>query len=507
MTKTLIGLDSQGVPCVKITKGSINPVTEPDVNTSSFLYNSKVAADVKLAATDSQPFVNGRAYLPSGANINSYKKAYDRNSLNGAFLIAMRNTNFPDLPYTLPLFDLKTRRLSNGRYIEISRVRREGSDDNLGREPGYFETFDRGTSMWFENRPQTNAAAEQWVGAVGNGVLYYGDRYASTDANQFEKELIVWRLPGDNTPIQDGAPKAPVPGQWSVQITKDFCRVAKPGYDVRNATPTQLAFDSSGRPLSAIGADDISLPSGVSSYNLGFAVTANMLADVFLYSGEALTFPMSRKGTSLECEYWFSGSSIFFNNTQSAAVRCRFIVFANDRSPLTTGTNDVLRQFTSGGQNVMQFLRPGAGANPAFRDIVLDSRWPCIQILAEGYRSIASRSNVKPPNQNLGQSFEINIDAAGFFPVVKYMTVHQHPTVGKLVKFAQTLITENYTGSPTYHQGNSSYCEIEGNVARFWTFRGNPQVEQYTNADGWEYEYPVDPIIGIRYYILGIPAL
>jgi hypothetical protein len=501
----LIGTDSTGAACVKITKGGINPVTEPDANKSSFYYNSKVAADVKLAATDSQPFVNGRAYLPSGTNVNSYKKAYEKNSLNGTFIIAMRNTNFPDLPYSLPVFDIKTRRLSNDRYIEISRVRREGSDDNLGREPGYFETFDRGTSMWFENRPQTSADAGPWFGAVGNGILYYGDRYASTDANQFEKELIVWRLPGDNTPIENGNPKAPVAGQRSVEITKDFCRVAKPGYDVRTATPTQLAFDSSGRPLSAIGADDISLPPGVSSHNLGFPVTANMLADVFLYSGETLTFPMSRRGTSLECEYWFSGSSIFFNNTQSATVRCRFIVFANDREPLTSGNNKVFRQFTAGGQNVMQLLRPGAGNTPAFRDIMLDSRWPCIQILAEGYRTIASRSNVEPPSQNAGQSFEVNIDASGFFPVVKYMTVHQHPNFGKLVKFPQTLITEHYTGSPTYHQGNSSYCEIDGNVARFWTFRGNPQVERYTDSGGWGYDYPDDPIIGIRYYILGIP--
>lgn len=505
MTKVLIGTDYLGAACVKITKGNINPVTEPDSNRSSFLYNSKLAADVKLAATDSTPFVNGRAYLPSGSNISSYKKAYDKNSLNGAFLIGVRNTQFPDLPYDLPLFDIKTRRLSDNRYIEVSRVRREGSDDNLGREPYYFETFDRGTSMWFENRPATNAAAEQWVGALGNGLLYYGDRYGATDANQLEKEVIVWRLPGDNTAIKDGAAKAPISGQRSVEITKDFCRVAKPGYDTRSATPTQMAFDSSGRPLSAIGADDISLPAGVSSYNLGFPVTANMLADVFLYSSEVFTFPMSRRGTSLECEYWFSGSSIFFNNTQSATVRCRFIVFANDRAALTTGTNKVFRQFTASGQSVTQLLRPGAGNTPAFRDIMLDSRWPCIQILAEGYQTIASRSNVRPPNQNAGQSFTVNINAAGFFPVVKYMTVHQHPTLGKLVKFAQTRLTENYTGSPTYHQGNSSYCEIDGNVARFWTFRGNPESERYTDSGGWGYDYPVDPIIGIRYYILGIP--
>lgn len=503
--KMLIGTDYTGAACVKITKGSINPVTEPDSNRSSFYYNSKLAADVKLAATESQPFVNGKAYLPAGSNVSSYKKAYEKNSLNGAFLVGMRNTNFPDLPYDLPLFDIKTRRLSNNRYIEVSRVRREGSDDNLGREPGYFETYDRGTSMWFADRPTIDLDASPWFGRLGNGVMYYGDSYAATDANELERELIVWRLPGDNTPIKDGTAKAPVSGQRSVEVTSSFCRVAKPGYDTRTATPTQMAFDSSGRPLSAIGADDISLPAGISSYNLGFPVTANMLADVFLYSGEVLTFPMSRRGTSLECEYWFSGSSIFFRNTQSATVRCRFIVFANDREPLTTGNNKVFRQFGAGAQSVMQLLRPGAGASPAFRDVMLDSRWPCIQILAEGYQAIASRSNVRPPNQNEGQSFTVNFNATGFFPIVKYMTVHDHPQVGRVVKFAQSLLTENYTGSPTYHQGNSSYCEIDGNVARFWTFRGNPQTERYTDSGGWGYGYPDDPIIGIRYYILGIP--
>jgi hypothetical protein len=496
-----IGTDSTGAACVKITKGDINPFNEPDANASSFLYNSKVAADVKLAATDSTPYFSGKRYFPEGSNANNYKKASIEfgPSGSGSTYIGVKNSYFAEeIPYRLPVFDLKVRRVSDGRYIELLRTRREGREGFGGAEPFYIKASDGGTSAWFDD---TNVDG----GNLGNGVNYSGFIPNGPGSKEIEKELIVWRLPGDNTPIKDGAPKAPVPGQRSVEITKDFCRVAKPGYDVRQATPTQLAFDSSGRPLCAIGGGDIAIPLGTTQYDLGFPVTANMLADIFPYQNDVVTFPMGRLNTALEIEYWFSGSSIYFRNALGSDVRVRFIVFANDKEPLTTGTNKVFRQFTSGGQNVMQLLRPGAGQSPAFRDIMLDSRWPALQILAEGYQAIASRPRATPPSgANQGQSFSVNFNPSGFLPIVKYMTVHQHESEGKCVKFPQTLITENYNGRAVYHQGNSTYCKIDGGTATFWTFNGNPSFERYAENQ-WKFDYVPDPIIGIRYYILGIP--
>lgn len=505
MTRMLIGTDSTGAACVKITKGGINPVTEPDANTASFLYNSKVAADVKLAATDSTSYRTGNRYYPTGATANNYKKAsleYGPSG-SGSVYIGVRNSYFgDDLPYALPVFDLKIRRLSNNRYIEQLRTRYAGSDDNFGREPFYFETCDQGISVWFEDTPSSGGNNP----GIGNGVSYPGFIPRGLGADEIEKELIVWRLPADNTPLLDSTPKAPVSGQRSVEITKDFCRVAKPGFDTRTAKPTQLAFDSSGRPLSVLAGDDIALPAGTTRYDLGFPVTPNMLADLFPYQNDVVTFPMGRLNTALEVQYWFSGSSIYFLNALGASIRIRFMVFANDREPLTSGNNKVFRQFTAGGQNVMQLLRPGAGSTPAFRDIMLDSRWPCVQILAQGYRAIAARGHATPPgNANEGQTFSVNFDPDGFFPIVKYMTVHQHEDLGKCVKFPQTLITESYNGSTVYHQGNSTYCQISGGTATFRTFNGNPHKERYTDSNGWRFEYVDDPIIGIRYYILGIP--
>lgn len=508
MTRFMIGIDSLGHSCVKITKGNIDPVNEPDGNTASFLYNSKVAADVKLAVTDSTPFQTGSRYLPSGSNINNYQKVLQAPYVGSGAAkdIGVRNSFYGDaIPYSLPMFDIKTRRLSDGKYIEQNRVRREGREGYGGAEPGYYETFDRGQSVWWEDRPDADSNSGDFIGALGNGLLYQGNSYATYDADQLEKEVVIWRLPADNTPILDGAPKAPIAGQWSAQFSKDFCRVAKPGYDVRTARPTQLAFDSSGRPLSAIGAADINLPAGLTRYDLGFAVTPNMLADLFLYVDDVITFPMSRFNRSLVAEYWFSGNSIYFDNKQSSACRCRFVVFANDRAPFTSGDNNFLRQFTSGGERVMQLLRPGSGNPPAFRDIVLDSRWPCLQILAEGYKPIAAQANRTPPSgTNSGQSFTVDFKGDGFFPIIKYMTVHQHDEFGKCVKFPQTRITESYNGSARYHQANSSYCQLTDNQATFWTFNGNPYNERYAE-NRWKFDYVPDPIIGIRYYILGIP--
>lgn len=505
MTRMLIGTDSTGAACIKITKGNINPVTEPDANAASFLYNSKVAADVKLAATDSTNYQSGNRYFPAGSNANTYKKAsleYGPSG-SGATYIGVRNSYFgDDLMYSLPVFDIKIRLKSNNRYIEQLRTRYEGSDSGLGQEPYYIESSDVGISAWFENTPSEGGNNP----GIGNGVSYAGFVPRGPSSDEIEKELIVWRLPADNTPIMDGTPKAPASGQRSVEITKDFCRVAKPGYDTRSATRTQLAFDSSGRPLSVLAGDDIALPAGTTSYNLGFPVTPNMLADLFPYQNDVVTFPMGRLNTALEVQYWFSGSSIFFLNALGSSIRVRFMVFANDREPLTTGNNKVFRQFTADGQNVMQLLRPGASSTPAFRDIMLDSRWPCLQILTQGYQSIAARPNASPPGSaNAGQTFSVNFNPAGVFPIVKYMTVHQHKDLGKCVKFPQTLITENYNGRTVYHQGNSTYCQIEGGTATFRTFNGNPQKERFTDRDGWRFEYVDDPIIGIRYYILGIP--
>jgi hypothetical protein len=497
MTRTLIGLDYLGIPCVKITKGNIDPVTEPDANAGSFLYNSKWMKDLKIQDIEKIPAATGNAYFPAGSTQANYKRA-TYTDFNSNIQI-VRNTQFDGLSYQLPVFDMKMRRVADAHFVEQYRTRYVSGEDTAGREAGFYRTTLYGT--WYLDLNVVQGTAG---GPIDNFFGDAGNCLRPQVPTGHEGMCIVWALPANDTAILDSNPIAVTPGKKVVEITKDYCRVAKPGYDLGTATPTQLAFDSSRRPASVIKGGDINLPMGTTEFELGFAVTANMVCDMILYENGVINFPMSQYGSSLVAEYWFSGTKLIISNAVRAC-RARFLVMAFDDSAPSSGANNVLRQFNDGTQDVVQFLRPGSANPPNFSDIVLDSRWPALQILAEGYQTIAAQPNMTPPGSiNTGQSFTVNFNSNGLFPFIKYMTVHQHVTNGLLTKPAATFITENYNNQTQYHQGNSSYCVLTNNQATFWTFRGNPELERTTGGMNWVFDYPPDPIIGIRYYILGI---
>jgi hypothetical protein len=497
MTQTFIGVDSVGVPCIKITKGTIDPSSEPDANVGSFYFNSKWSKDIKIQKVITLPQATGTAYMPAGSNQGNYQWASYTDF--GTYYQVFRASYF-GADYTFPAYDVKVKRRADGRFIEQTRTRFQSGEDAAGREAAFYRT--RIWGLWYENLPGYGTFGTTYYNFFGG----IGAAFVPTVGAANDPYVILWSLPGNNVPIHDSTPQVPVPGQRVVEITDDFCRVAKPGFDTRTATPFQMAFDSSRRPVKIIKGDDIALPLGVSSYNLGFPVTENTVCDMILYTGSVITFPMSQYNEQLVTEYWFSGTSIFFNNT-AAACRVRFIVMAFDSSPPTTGANKVLRQFVEGGQNVVQFMKPGAADPPNFADIVLDSRWPSLQILAEGSQPIAGQPNRVPPGSvNTGQSFTVNFDSAGMFPFVKYWTRNFHSRDGWTIKPALTFITENYNNSTRYHQGNSSYCVLTANQATFWTFNGNPAIEYSTGGTSWGFDYPADPISEIRYFILGIPT-
>nr|WP_250811686.1 hypothetical protein [Neorhizobium tomejilense] len=490
---------------MKITKGTIDPFSEPDSNKSSFLYNSKFTADVKIAGIDATPYApNADTYWPAGtgnANYMKKKQAYTFGS-GGMNYIMIRNSYFGEaLPYDLPVYDLKYKRLSDGRYVENFRVYSESAEDNSGREAGYRTMIGWMNNGWWLNDGQTFYGNPP----LGKGIRYYTSTFGNLDAAAYEVSLVVWRLPGNNVPLLDSVTPSPIAGLRTVEITKDFCRVAKPGYDTRTASRTQMAFDSSGRPLSVIKAGDIALPTGITEIEVGYPVDNTTICDMLQYENGVISYPVSGYFTDTRCEYWFAGTNLYINNL-TAACRVRYLVLSNNQLPATAGNNKVFRQFNDGGQDVVQFLRPGAADPPNFADIVLDSRWPAIQILAEGYQAIGVQPNYTPPGSyNPGQSFTVNFDGTGFFPFVKYMTVMSDSSAGPGVKAPSARLIESYNNSTRYNAGNTSFCILTNNQATFWTYEGNPYQER-TQNNQWVFDYSTSRIVGIRYYILGIPA-
>lgn len=503
MTVTMMGLDYAGVPSVKITKGNFDPVTTPDGQVGAFFYNSKWAADVKVTFTWIIPDQPGSIYHPPGTGPSNYTFHSFSSSGSGAYSQHkfFRHDYFPNLPYGFPLFDIKSIRISNGRFIG-EMVRKSSMTGYQQR--GTKWTSSAGPEMgWLENyRTDGVPSAGTMTG------IYTQSMYAQVgEFEYFRKAVVVWRLPGDNTAILDGQPKAPVPGQQSIQISKDGVRVAKPGYDVNVASLTQIAFDSSNNPAKIIAADDIYLPVGVTDYEIGIGIPYGTVADVHYYDGGTISFPASPSATPYGAEYWFEGSRIRFNNTDRPC-RARFIVIAFDESPPTAGDNEVLRQFNWNGQNVVQFLRPGSSGNPSFADIALDSRWPCLQMLAEGYLPVSGDGH---------QTYQVNFNGDGVFPMVKFMTVHggggdSLSSWNKRVRAPYvSMIGIDRVPSPLPQTmaGDCTYADLYANHAIFHTYRGLPVRAYYNNFSDFDngrisYEFD-NSLQGLRYYILGIP--
>jgi len=521
MTQTLIGFDYAGVPCVKITKGDIDPANEPDSNVGSFLYNSKWAKDYKIAGIDLIPQVGSTTFYPSGAGLSNYTKYAIRNTSAKADTqqTYFRSGHFPDLNYAIPLVDIKARRITNDRFVsgqlqrliygpELSGARRNG----VWYQPA--ETlFGWGTGMTVYYPSSTGSISS---GTVINSTFRNDDD--TPDGESFYYNLSLWDLPGNNVPITDGAPVVPIADATVIQIDNAGARVAKPGFDLNNITrPSQLAFDSARSPTKIIGSGDIACPVGVTNYDIGVTIPPNAQADVHFYSGSTIAYPMNPTGTTDQlfgAEYWFQGSLIRFNNPNSAC-RARFVIYANSTQAVSSGNNDVLRQFEENGENVVQLLRPGAADPPRFADIVVDSRWPCIQILAEGYIPVGTGI----------LTHTINFNAAGCFPMVKYTTVHGAGSFGQnigagnvdswsaraRVPFFSRCAVRNGASWEGNICGNATWCTLTQSQAVFRTYRGQPlrleyfTATQYTNRNP-DVLYDTNPVVGIRYYILGIPA-
>ncbi|UDF29397.1 UNVERIFIED_ORG: hypothetical protein LHK14_18065 [Roseateles sp. XES5] len=508
MTAVLFGFDYVGVQSLKITKGTINPVTEPDSNVGSFLFNSKWAADYKLTGIDMMGSVGADTFWPAGSGLVNYTK-YSELTYPAGQTSYFRKAHFPTLPfeYDLPLCEVKSRRISNGRFIGSLVSEVLSGYENRG---GNWRTAGREWAGWGKGM---TVAYNSTTGSISSGsvVTNYFSQPAGVTNEVFYNNLVVWRLPGDETAVLDGAPVAPVSGQHAIEIDSAGVRIAKPGFDARTATPTQMALDTARHPTKVIGAADVACPAGVSYYDIGVTIPAGAVADVHFYQGSIILYPANPVATPYGAEYWFDGSRIYFNNA-FAACRARFIVYAIGTDAPTSGANDVLRQFNDGSQEVFQILRPGAAANPSWADIVIDSRWPCIQILAQGFISVGAGD----------LTHVVDFNGTGCFPVVKYMTVHgasgattPSPYVlsySKLVRQPFTNVIGSYKVGWTYQQGgDSTYCELSASQARFRTFVGNPIRRYYRNfadfqGDVITYQYDPSPLYGIRYFILGIPA-
>ncbi|RVH12759.1 hypothetical protein CN217_10705 [Sinorhizobium meliloti] len=502
MTRTMIGRDSTGAGCVKIMKNDADdPRTTPDSQRSKFLYNSKYALNASIAhieVINSGLSGSTYQYFPAGSNSSNYQKALGQGG--GEAWWFFRNSAFPKMKYNMPLFDVKATRTNTGRFNQ-QRIQRRYSGKYYNDQGGYFFMGNWAQEPWVKN---FSGVVSQY-GSFPYGTFAHITTSTLDDAyNRFQsrdKRLIVWNLPGNEDPSLEAPALAPN-GAKNIIIRSDKMVIAKPGYNAETATEWQVAFDSRRVPVKVIAAADIAIPAGESFYETGITLPNTIALDVHFYTGSTIYYPWTPNlGDGVGADYWFSGSRIYFN--ASGAMRARFMLYLDAGDSPTSGSNRVLRELTEGGQDVVQFLRPGSADPPSWADIVIDTRWPCVQIIAEGYFNVA----VGSPLETV-----INFDAAGMFPMVKYMTKHGGGSEQNFGSWQEAIKLPSvrqrvYSSNSNFECGDSSHCRLTQTSATFVTNRGQPG-DYYNDADDpgtWRTD-GADNVLGIRCYILGIPA-
>jgi hypothetical protein len=509
MVQLFAGQDGTGVACVKILKNNgDNPLAVSDTDYSRFYFNSKWETNVRFVGTDRLNFVDDgvEQYFPAGTNKNNFERAVTGSVSFSTYFWSSRywQNNFA-IDYDLPVFDVKE--VDNSGVYTYCRIG-VGSSGYQGRT----QTYSHANAM--ESGYIVNwLAGANWPINVRVPLCLVS--FGQSGQN---KRAVIWNLPGDETAIKD-PPLTPVPGQLNLQIDSAGFRVSKPGYDVRAATRTQLAFDSAVRPVKIVAAGDIAVPTGTTSWDFsanlaGIPVTGELVADVIQYKGSTISFPCSLPvdGDDYGANFYFSGNSLVFVNPGSA-VRARILIIAQDNSAPSAGPNDVFRQDTIGGQPVFQILRPGAANPPTLADIIIDSRWPCLQIIKTGVFSI--------PGGGGERITDVPFNSAGLFPFVKYFTIHpagepnsspagasDSNATGKRIRLpyaSQAMYTVPGDNPVGYVPGDCTYCELSTNLARFHTFRGNPYRINVESDGSTDTESVTCEAYAIRYYIFGIP--
>ena len=179
-----------------------------------------------------------------------------------------------------------------------------------------------------------------------------------------------------------------------------------------------------------------------------------------------------------------------------------FIVFNIDPEPQTTGGNEIIRRVNVGGKEEIQIKKPNSSdSNPKVSDLLLDTRFPTMQIIQEGAIPLHEFTD-DPENQwLLGRvAKQINFNNNGFTPFVKFSLVFEDRIHPPIMSRAY-----NYMTSTGADGGSrfSSLARVRNNNVKFWI-----------NPDSWSsirlYESKIrvewfggNPI-GIRYYIFGV---
>jgi hypothetical protein len=364
----------------------------------------------------------------------------------------------------------------------------------------------------------------------------------------------AWLLPANDAPLpfQTGTP---LDDQHVVEFSPEMARMARPGFDVRTMTRFQAIFSETMSPakIADTGLVTIAASDAITltfDYDLEDGTYIDAIAT---RSGEtygylpAMDAAMTNQasaptaGMRWGVEYEIDGNEVTISNGTAVDVDVRYIVFADDGSEPTSGAGDAL----AWGDDYQQIRRPGASAEPSHADILLDTRWACLPIIADGWIAMADFGATPTADNeqwiNGTHKASVTWDNDGsFVPFIKFSFVYH---IGCVIGASATTIEafagaralevspnplDGYAGflqasvgvgdlegRATPQTRRSAICRFTDSSADFYVSPGMSDLYHFNNGGGssvrWRNQNgggtlgTFGPVVGIRYYVFAIP--
>ena len=461
--------------------------------------------------------VNGNLYVVEGAAASVAKRALVVQTVSSTdyFMFYEIFARFPDLGivpiYEAKLMDAYGRvrigyiNSPDGNKGRVQTVRAYNSDITYST-PG--ATGAGGNSIRGFRTIHPDLGFTGWVGRINNNESPYSAALTNADSGGFYRALTCqWDLPANSAPIVTPI-ATPVPGQKMLRLRPDVAILTRRGFSVDNASGRQCIFSSNRLPGMCIMMGETGLIAANSSLYVprttDFPLHETMFVDpIVALDGLPFTIPAvdrtsNKTGRQLRVYYKIDANGINFSVEGDYAVRIRFMVYATSTQPLTSGGSRVLRKLPSGH---IQIKRPGSSdSNPSGNDILVDTRFPSVRVMAEGWIPI---ENFSPANVVDGQygshAAIVQFDGSGQFIFPKVMANWPERITQGFHQYVRLPNTNAW--QPT---NQSCVTVVEGNRIVIHMSPGAPTTID-TSSGGFSYNLP-NPI-GARYYILSATTI
>ncbi|HEV7255734.1 MAG TPA: hypothetical protein VGN97_21870 [Mesorhizobium sp.] len=498
-----------------------DPVTTPSSDRAKFVFDSEVQ---KLGYLEEifqfnylQGYPTGWTYWPSGTNYNSawHEMLWQESGqIQARSLHWPRHSVFANLQSFPPIVEARVIARDHLGYYNGPRVRYTNTDEaSSGSRCGHHE----GGPGWNGDLSSTVYAEGSNRALFGGGWQFtLSGLYTTSDPTNRRTKAVagVWDLPADSSPIP-GHAASPVPGQKIVHLSRFGLRIAKGGYDVDSAPREGLILDSNKIPAKLIASGEIQVNEGA-SHVIALPVPVDPATTYMDYhiketftSAPMCHPPMLESdpggSTHTGFRYAIGSTAVTLTNDGDRTLTIRYMIFSDDAAPWTSGGSQVLRRVSAGGRDHIQIKRPGSSdAAPNMNDVVLDTRFPYLTILAEGWLGV-NDLNEAPQSDRYGERAKtIWFEPGGLIPMVKHMVTFP----GRISAPVSRVLRTYGGGASSPFNGKQavvgSPAIIGPNFVKFHLAPNRP--ERFEFEDGTQFRTIAgDNPIGLRFYIFGVP--